>query len=130
MVVTDRILICLVDPTPDFRPAELFTLHADLLSTGGTDAALRELVTAVVNTYENVVQWLEEQSDAVGDQLFALEPLSRSEQLRAFRLRTVLPAPAGHRPHADRHDGRRRPTRRCPPRARRRPGPRRTGAAG
>ena len=90
VVVTDRILICLVDPTPDFRPAELFTSHADLLTTGGTDAALRELVTAVVNTYENVVQWLEEQSDALGDQLFALEPLSRSEQLRAFRLRTVL----------------------------------------
>lgn len=90
VVVTDRILICLVDPTPDFRPADLFTSHADLLTTGGTDAALRELVTAVVNTYENVVTWLEESADSLGDQLFALEPLSRAEQLRAFRLRTVL----------------------------------------
>jgi magnesium transporter len=25
VVVTDRILICLVDPTPDFRPNDLFT---------------------------------------------------------------------------------------------------------
>ncbi|MGI3780690.1 MAG: magnesium transporter CorA family protein [Janthinobacterium lividum] len=90
VVVTDRILICLVDPTPEFRPADLFTSHADLLTTGGTDAALRELMIAVVNTYENVVAWMEESSDTLAARLFALEPLSRPEQLRAFRLRTVL----------------------------------------
>ena len=90
VVVTERILICLVDPTPDFRPNDLFTAHADVLTTGGTDAALRELMVAVVNTYENVVQWMEESSDELASQLYALEPLSRPEQLRAFRLRTVL----------------------------------------
>jgi magnesium transporter len=89
VVVTERILICLVDPTPDFRPNDLFTSHADVLTTGGTDAALRELMIAVVNTYENVVQWMEESSDALAAQLFALEPLSRPDQLQAFRLQTV-----------------------------------------
>ena len=90
VVATDRLLICLVDPTPDFRPADLFLAHAENLTTGGTDAALRELMIAVVNTYENAVTWMEESSDALGDQLFALEPLSRAHQLEAFRLRTVL----------------------------------------
>ena len=90
VVVTDRILICLVDPTPDFRPNDLFTSHADLLTTGGTDAALRELLVAVINTYENVTEWMEECNDSLAAQLFALEPLSRPAQLQAFRLRTVL----------------------------------------
>jgi magnesium transporter len=90
VVVTDRLLICLVDQTPEFRPNELFTSHADLLAAGGTDAALRELMMAVINTYENVAQWMEESSDALAAQLFALEPLSKPDQLRAFRLRTVL----------------------------------------
>jgi magnesium transporter len=90
VVVTDRILICLVDPNPDFRPNDLFTSHADVLTAGGTDAALRELMIAVINTYENVVQYMEESSDALAAQLFALEPLSKRDQLQAFRLRTVL----------------------------------------
>jgi magnesium transporter len=90
VVVTDRILICLVDPTPDFRPNDLFTTHADVLTTGGTDAALRELMVAVINTYENVTAWMEECNDSLAAQLFALEPLSRPAQLQAFRLRTVL----------------------------------------
>jgi magnesium transporter len=85
VVVTERILICLVDPTPDFRPNDLFTAHADALTTGGTDAALRELMMA-----ENVVEWMEESSDALAAELFALQPLSRADQLQAFRLRTVL----------------------------------------
>ena len=90
VVVTERILICLIDPTPDFRPGDLLTTHADVLTTGGTDAALRELMIAVVNTYENVVRWLEESNDALAAQLFAQEPLSKADQLRAFRVRTVL----------------------------------------
>ncbi|HEY0238634.1 MAG TPA: magnesium transporter CorA family protein [Friedmanniella sp.] len=90
VVVTERILICLIDSTPDFRPNDLFTSHADVLTTGGTDAALRELMMAVVNTYDNVVQWMEESSDALAARLFALEPLSKPDQLQAFRLRTTL----------------------------------------
>ncbi len=90
VVATDRLLICLVDPTPDFRPGDLFASHADRLATGGTDEALRELMIAVVNTYENAVAWLEDASDELAAQLFAQEPLDRTEQLRAFRLRTAL----------------------------------------
>jgi magnesium transporter len=90
VVATDRLLICLVDPTPDFRPAELLTAHAENLTTGGTDAALRELMVAVVSGYDDAVTWLEEACDALGEQLTALEPLSKSGQLRAFDLRTAL----------------------------------------
>jgi len=90
VVATDRLLICLVDPTPDFRPAELFTAHADNLTAGGTDAALRELMAAVVRTYDDVATWLEEATDALGEQLTALEPLTKAGQLRAFHLRSAL----------------------------------------
>ena len=90
VVATDRLLICLVDPTPDFKPAELLTAHADVLATGGTDAALRELMMAVVATYDDAVTWLEDAGDTLGEQLTALEPLSKVGQLHAFRLRTAL----------------------------------------
>jgi magnesium transporter len=90
VVATDRLLICLVDPTPDFRPAELLTAHADLLATGGTDAALRELMRAVVATYDDAAAWLEDAGDELGEQLSALEPLSRAGQVRAYRLRRAL----------------------------------------
>lgn len=90
VVATERLLICLVDPTPDFRPAELLTAHAENLTTGGTDAALRVLMMAVVSTYDDAATWLEEEGDALGERLAALEPLSKAGQLRAFRLRTAL----------------------------------------
>ena len=90
VVVTDRVLVCLVEDTPDFRPAQLFDEHADHLVEGGVEAALQSLVNAVVNTYENAVQWLEDASDEFADTLFAEQPLSRTQQLRAFRLRTAL----------------------------------------
>ena len=90
VVATDRILICLVEPTPDFRPGDLFASHTDHLATGGTDAALRELMTAVINTYENVVAWLEDASDTLAARLMGQEPLSKADQLYAFRLRTLL----------------------------------------
>ena len=46
---------------------------------------------AVINTYENVVArgWRSPATRSAA-QLFALEPLTRADQLRAFRLRTVL----------------------------------------
>ena len=78
VVATERLLICLVDPTPDFRPAELLTAHAENLTTGGTDAALRELMMAVISTYDDVATWLEEEGDALGEHLAALEPLSKA----------------------------------------------------
>ena len=90
VVVTERALICLVEDTPGFRPASLLAAHADTLAAGGVEAALQWLMTAVINTYENTVQWLEDASDELADQLFDERPLSKGQQLRAFRLRTAL----------------------------------------
>jgi magnesium transporter len=90
VVVTERALICLVEDTPGFRPASLLAAHADTLALGGVEAALQWLMTAVINTYETTVQWLEEASDDLAEQLFDERPLSKSQQLRAFRLRTAL----------------------------------------
>jgi magnesium transporter len=90
VVVTERALICLVEDTPGFRPASLLAAHADTLAGGGVEAALQWLMTAAINTYENTVQWLEDASDDLADQLFDERPLSKPQQLRAFRLRTAL----------------------------------------
>lgn len=90
MVVTERALICLVQDTPGFRPAALLAGHAEELAAGGVESALQWLVTAVIATYESAVQWLEAASDDLANRLFDERPLSKSEQLHAFRLRTAL----------------------------------------
>ncbi|MCW2810645.1 MAG: putative magnesium and cobalt transporter [Friedmanniella sp.] len=90
IVMTDRALICLAAPTETFHPARLLVQKADLLAEEGVEAALQTIVAAVVTTYEDAVQWLEDSSDELADILFQERPLERAEQLHAFRLRTAL----------------------------------------
>jgi magnesium transporter len=91
MVVTDRALICLVDPAKGgFHPAQLLAQKTDQLSNGGVELALQFVLAAAINTYENVVEWLEDGSDQLAGALFEERPLTKGEQIRAFKLRTVL----------------------------------------
>ena len=90
VIVTDRALICLFDPCPDFQPARLLSGQGDLLANGGVDAGLQIVIRAVIATYEAAVDWLEEGSDALSDLLFDEHPLDKSQQLQAFRLRKAL----------------------------------------
>lgn len=91
LVVTDRALICLTgDGVSGFNvPRRLAQAH-ETLAVGGVPTALHLILGAVINTYEDVVEWLEDSSDALADALFEERPLTRGEQLWAFRLRTVL----------------------------------------
>jgi hypothetical protein len=71
MVATTRALICLVDPVDDgFNPARLLAEKKDQLATGGVDQALQCMLAGVINTYEDVVEWLEESSDTLAGALF------------------------------------------------------------
>jgi len=90
IIVTDRALICLVDPCPDFQPARLLSGQDDVLASGGVDAGLQIVIRAVIATYEAAVEWLEEGSDALSDLLFDEHPLDKPQQLEAFRLRKAL----------------------------------------
>lgn len=90
IIATDRVLICLMAPTEEFQPAQLLSAKNELLSAGGVEVALQLLITAVVNSYENALQFLEDSSDDLADALFEERPLDKSEQLHAFRLRTAL----------------------------------------
>lgn len=91
MVITDRALICLVDPAQDgFDAAGLLAQKRPQLSIGGVEHALQFVLGAVVNTYEDVVEWLEDGSDKLADALFEERPLAKEEQLWAFRLRSAL----------------------------------------
>jgi magnesium transporter len=90
MVATDRALICLVEPTVDLQPARLLSAHEDVLRSGGIEAALQLVISAVIETYESAVQWLEDSSDQLAGVLFEERPLNKLEQLHAFKLRTAL----------------------------------------
>jgi magnesium transporter len=90
IIATDRALICLVESSTSFRPAQLLLSHEEQLTTGGVEAALQIVMEAIIRTYEEVVQWLEVSSDQLANVLFEERPLDKPEQLRAFKLRTAL----------------------------------------
>jgi magnesium transporter len=90
IIATDRALICLADPCPDFQPAQLLSSKDELLAVGGVDAGLQALLGALVHTYQNAVNWLEQSSDDLSDMLFDAHVLNKSQQLHAFKLRKAL----------------------------------------
>jgi magnesium transporter len=90
IVATDRALICLVESSTSFRPAQLLLGHEEQLTTGGVEAALQIVMEAIIRSYEEVVQWLEVSSDQLANVLFEERPLDKPEQLRAFKLRSAL----------------------------------------
>lgn len=90
IVATDRALICLVEPAADFQPARLLSAHEDVLRSGGIEAALQLVISAVIETYESAVEWLEDSGDDLAGILFEERPLNKLEQLHAFKLRTAL----------------------------------------
>lgn len=90
IIATDRVLICLVAGTDEFQPARLLQQRADALSEGGVEKGLQLVITAVINTYESAVQWIEDATDDLSDALFSGDPLGRQDQLDAFRIRAAL----------------------------------------
>lgn len=90
IIATDKALICLASPSADFHPAQLLTSKENLLADGGIEAAMQVLITAVITSYANVLEFLEDSSDDLADALFEERPLNKSEQLYAFRLRSAL----------------------------------------
>ncbi len=90
MIATDRILICLTGDAPGFHPAQLLMQQEQLLAQGGVEVAMQLILKRIIHGYEDAVQYLEDASDDLADALFEERPLSRPEQLRAFRLRTAL----------------------------------------
>ena len=59
IIATDRALICLAEPTPEFQPARLLMQQEELIAHGGIEAAVQAVMGAVIGTYEDAVQWLE-----------------------------------------------------------------------
>ena len=90
IIATDRAVICLVDPAPDFKPAQLFIQKQEVIAKGGVEAAVQTVIAAVIASYEEALQWLEDSSDRLANILFEERPLDRPEQLYAFKLRTAL----------------------------------------
>ena len=90
IIATDRALICLAEPCPDFQPAQLLSSKDELLARGGVDAGLQVVLSAVVHTYQTAVDWLERSSDDLSDVMFDAHVLDKAQQLHAFRLRKAL----------------------------------------
>lgn len=97
MIVTDRAFICLVDAMPTATgtdsgvdPARLLVGATEQLAHSGVEGAMQVVVGAVISGYDAVVEWLEDATDELADSLFEQRPLSKDEQLRAFKLRAAL----------------------------------------
>jgi magnesium transporter len=90
IIATDRAVICLVDPTPEFQPSKLFIDKQEVIAKGGVEAAVQIVIAAVIASYEEALQWLEDSSDRLADILFGERPLDKQEQLHAFKLRAAL----------------------------------------
>jgi magnesium transporter len=90
IIATDRALICLVESSMSFRPAQLLLGHEEQLTHGGVEAALQIIMEAIIQTYEEAIQWLEDATDHLANVLFQERPLDKLEQLRAFKLRSAL----------------------------------------
>ena len=48
------------------------------------------MIAAVIRSYQDALQWLEDSSDRLANVLFEERPLNKLEQLRAFKLRSAL----------------------------------------
>ena len=90
IIATDRVLICLVESSQAFQPAQLLLSKESMLARGSVEAALQLVIGAVINTYESVVSWLESSTDDLANIMFQERPLDKPEQLHAFKLRTAL----------------------------------------
>ena len=90
IIATDRALICLAGDTEALRPAQVLSGQTDNLATYGIEAALPLVLNAVVASYEDAVDWLEQRGDQLADVLFEERPLDKPSQLRAFRLKRAL----------------------------------------
>lgn len=92
-VVTDRAIICCAD-AGSARTGRDFVVNAwsrseQQLSKGGTTVALQALISAVIASYEKVVNLLEDAGDQLADSLFEGRPLTKEGQVRAFHVRSA-----------------------------------------
>jgi magnesium transporter len=90
LLVTDRAVVCLADVTREVDPRRWLAVAGERLAKGGTEAALQIVMSGVIDTYAEVVDWLEQSGDELADDLFGGHPLTRDRQLWAFRVRTGL----------------------------------------
>lgn len=90
LLLTDRALVCLADVTPEVDPRRWLALAGERLATGGTEAALQVVMMGIIDTYADVVDWLEQAGDDLADELFRGHAFSKDQQLWSFRLRTAL----------------------------------------
>lgn len=90
VLLTGRAVVCLSDVTPQMDPRRWLALAGERLAAGGTEAALQVLMMGVIESFETTIDWLEQASDELADELFSGHPLSKEQQLWSFRLRTGL----------------------------------------
>ena len=90
MIATDRAVICLVDPNPDFQPAQLFCHKEEMIAKGGIEAAVQMIIRLSSTAIRRRFSGSRTSSDSLANALFEERPLNKPEQLYAFKLRTAL----------------------------------------
>lgn len=90
ILLTNRAVVCLADVTPAINPRRWLADAGERLAVGGTQAALQVLMMFVVDSYETVINWLEQAGDDLADELFSGQAFGKDQQLWSLRLRTGL----------------------------------------
>ncbi|WP_157683511.1 magnesium transporter CorA family protein [Microlunatus soli] len=92
MIITDQVLIMLVDEPYGSELARLLSGSGHRLAGGSADRAAELVIDHVVGASADAATEIETASDQLADALFGGAPLSRELKLDAFRLRRAVTA--------------------------------------
>jgi magnesium transporter len=90
VLATDRVLVVVADDRQLSVLAPLLDLCAGRMRDDGIGAGLHIVLEALVDGYGQVVEAMEDATDALTSTLFDDKPMGKAEQLRAFRLRQAI----------------------------------------
>ncbi|HEY9292626.1 MAG TPA: CorA family divalent cation transporter [Microlunatus sp.] len=90
LIIADQILIVLADDQYGSELARTLSAASKRLTNGTAEQAARHVIDYVISGMAHIAEELEAASDALAEQLFGGEPLSRQSKLDAFRLRRAV----------------------------------------
>ena len=90
ILATQRVLVVVAEDGEAARLAPSLADCAGRMRADGIGAGVHVVLEALVLTYSDAVEDMEEATDALTAQLFDDKPMGRAEQLQAFRMRQAI----------------------------------------
>jgi magnesium transporter len=90
LATTNRVIICLVQPSEVQRVTAILKDNTEQLMKGGVETALALLLLDIVESYDLGIFGAADFCDDLANRLFMLEPLEGRDQLASFRVQASL----------------------------------------